>query len=181
MNIYLTGYLVSVIFASVTVLASEPNDKDWGPISNNVQMAISIKADSAVIKTNEQFSLLVHVKNLSEANVGIFLEVVPSTDTWGGLNCEIISPSGKDISPKVIYYRTSGRNLNVPPHGGGEFEFKLSDICKFEEIGTYRIVAKKTILTDKDRGWIAVSNPLTINVISTNSVATNAVAAPGLK
>jgi hypothetical protein len=68
-----------------------------------------------------------------------------------------------------------------PPHDLSEFEFRLSDICKFDEIGAYRIVAKKGIFFDKNKGWVVVSNPLVVTVVSTNSAPTNVFEMPGLK
>jgi hypothetical protein len=103
--IYYTMLLMVVVSRAAN---GETIADEWGTVSNEVQMSISLKGGNRILKTNESFQLLVRVKNLYGTNVWSFLNALPTTDGGGGLDCEIISPSGRDISPDVTYFSVSG-------------------------------------------------------------------------
>jgi hypothetical protein len=148
------------------VSADDIKTNEWGVITNNVQMSISLKDDGAQIKTNKSLSLLIRIKNTS-TNEAVFLynALALNADPLIGVSCAVISPSGKDISPKPrMFWHGSGGHIILPPNQINEFEFSLSQLCKFDEIGTYKIIAKKIIWFGNDKQFEIVSNPLTIVV-----------------
>ena len=51
--------------------------------------------------------------------------------------------------------------ISVPAHDMAEFPFDLSYICRFDEVGTYTVIASKGILFDKNTGWVVVLKPVT--------------------
>jgi hypothetical protein len=167
LNLYLCS--IVLLFKSFSAIAQDTNSSDWGPVTNGVQMSITVSNN--VIQTNTAFQLRVRVRNLSKTNLAAYWGLAPSTDVFSGVHCEITSPSGKDVSPNRVSYGGSGMFLSFPPHQTSEFNFKLSDVCRFDEVGTYSIVASKGIWLEKNKGWVVVSNPLLITVVATNTVA----------
>jgi hypothetical protein len=167
------------LIAAVSIVFEAAGDERaaaaWGPVSNNVQMSISLDGGDRQPKTNEPFQLVVRLRNLSTTNVWAFKSGAPTSDPYGGVLCLITSPSGRDVSPNKPDNSDSGEFINVAPSGVETFVFKLGSICKFEEIGTYRITAKKLVAIDKNKQWSVVSNPLLISVVSTNAAGTNNV------
>jgi hypothetical protein len=181
MNLRLSLWLIPTIFISLRAVAAEPlNSNWWGPVTNSVRMSISLKGGDRVIRTNEQFQLLVRLRNLSETNVWTYKALATTTGLFEGVHCQVTSPSGKDISPPDVFWRGgSGYGINVPPHDMAEFTFDLSYICRFDEAGIYTVVASKGIGLGKNKAWIVVSNPLLISVVATNIVTkTNRVSPP---
>lgn len=181
-SLFMNPRIFTCWFVALFIAASTPGSEqpatEWGAVSNEVQMAISLKGDARAIETNEAFQLRVRVKNMGGTNVWSTLGVAPVNKRSLGIECEIISPSGRDVSPvppKENYILPHFVGLNVPPGKVEEFEFKLSDICKLDEVGTYKITAKKWIGRDKNQGWVVTSNPLFISVVATNSITTNDV------
>jgi hypothetical protein len=61
----------------------------------------------------------------------------------GSLMFEVTSPSGKNISPVDGYgNRWFGSARELQPEEAVEFNVDSSHVCEFNEIGTYKIVAK---------------------------------------
>src|SRR5205823_1579090 len=86
----------------------------------------------------------------------------------------VVSPAGEDVSPKApqINLSSSGDFIRLDPGQSTEVKFNLSQFCKFEEMGSYRIVAKRLISywpgkSNKVRnGFQLVSNPLSVSIFS---------------
>ena len=51
------------------------------------------------------------------------------------------------------------------PNQTGEFEFWLWELCKLDEIGTYRITARKTVWDKAGKRFDLTSNTLSIPVV----------------
>lgn len=70
---------------------------------------------------------------------------------------------GQDISPALPKFISgSGGQIAITPNQIQEFEFNLSHLCKFDEIGTYKIIAKKRLFPSIDDRCEMVSNPLNV-------------------
>jgi hypothetical protein len=54
--------------------------------------------------------------------------------------------------------------MTVPLNETREFEFNLSHLCKFDELGTYRIVAEKMLMSGSHE--VVVSNPFYLTVVA---------------
>lgn len=137
----------------------------WGTPSNGVQMSIALDGGNRDIKLHEPFQLLVQFKNFGSSAVWSYIYLAANSEPGNGLRCVVISPSGKDISPNRKIDGGSGFFVNVPSNGTDSFKFNLPSICKFDEVGTYKITAQKTI-GQSNQWWTVTSNPLLVKVVS---------------
>ena len=163
-----------LFFITTVLLASQARGdglamNQWGAVTNGVQMSIALDGGDREIKTNDQVQLLVQIKNIGSLIARSSLILGRNTDPGSGLRCVVISPSGKDISPTAHSYGPSGAILNLSPGQGDSFTFDLGRICKFDEVGNYKITAQKIVYTDDGknitRSWTVVSNPLLVKVV----------------
>jgi hypothetical protein len=188
--------VVLVLLAVCHAMAGEPAANEWGPVTNNAQMSISVVPAGSVggrtrfivgggtnpmggyvtnpitVKTNlklgEHFGLWVPLRNLSTNETLRFVSDGTDRDKEGGLAWAIISPSGKDVSPKGTLARAhSSRWVLVSPNSIGELEFPLSSFCKLEEVGTYRITARKSTFAIRkgETTFVLTSNTLCVRVV----------------
>jgi len=69
---------------------------------------------------------------------------MPSDFTW-----VITSPSGKDLSPKpdLLHEAISGSFPKLKPLESDETDYDLSSVCKFNEIGTYKVIVQKQVIS----------------------------------
>lgn len=88
-----------------------------------------------------------------------------NTDAKAGLACVVISPSGKDVSPLYTFGGGSGAIATAEPNQTMQFEFALSQLCKLEEIGTYKITASKRTFGNADKAFVLTSNTLCVSVV----------------
>jgi hypothetical protein len=97
--------------------------------------------------------------------VYLYNALAVNADPLMGVFCVVISPSGKDISPNPrTFWHGSAAHIILPPNQIKEFEFNLSQLCNFDETGTYKIIAKKTIWFGNDKRFEIISNPLNMIV-----------------
>jgi hypothetical protein len=194
--ILMKKYIYTIILTTLAVwqvFADDFKTNDWGSMTNKLQMAISIippnsKAIKKLgpetnyiqslrphgytneIRVNEAFSLLVRIKNSSTNEAySSYVTIDANPDLRSGLACTVISPSGKDMSPHPAATHTtffSGSFIVVSPQQIGEFEFKLSDLCRLSEAGIYTITAKKEFRASEvtNRFFTVLSNPLKVSV-----------------
>jgi hypothetical protein len=157
----------SVLFVLTVgqVFAEDVRTDEWGAITNKMQMSISLKGDKKQIGTNQPFSLLIRIRNVSTNE--LFHGYYTYVNDYE-LSFVVIAPSGKDISPKFPKDRVagSGAAIRVPPNQTKKFEFNLSYFCMLDKIGTYKIIAKqKGYLGTNQTPFIVISNPLYISVV----------------
>ena len=165
--------LVPILFALKAFSADNPA-REWGAISNDVQISLRLKDSVDSIKTNEPCSLWISIRTVS-TNKTLYIHRWLASRVDSSFMIEVISPSGKSVSPAAEPAPSgSGLVYSVPPNQIYEYEFKLSDICKFNEVGTYTIVAKKCIsFNEKPVCWVT-SNPLSLTVTPGEWKTTNA-------
>jgi hypothetical protein len=189
---YLPIFVALTISQSV---ANEMKTDEWGSLTNNVQMSINVipantfgsfriapgatnmqmttglEKAANTLKANQPFSLLVRIKNTStDETYSSYVAGETISDPGKGLLCVVISPAGKDISPPtkdITHYNYISGSLGItPPNRTNQFEFKLSDICRFDQIGTYKIIAQKRMNASKNhKAFMVVSNPLNVTVV----------------
>jgi hypothetical protein len=187
MNIRAHTYMVFALLAACGALGGELATDEWGPRTNYAQMAIRVTSPWAhtfrvddtntvqakysikeAIKAGDAFSLSVRVRNLSSNETVNLVMKGACQDEEAGLACVIISPSGKDISPRMVR-PVVGSTMGVAarPNRIIEFEFPLSRLCKLEEIGTYKVTARKrTVAYDKtQKAFVLTSNTLCVSVV----------------
>ena len=146
------------------VFADTLQTNEWGAINNNIQMSVSLKSGVNEIKTNQAVLLVIRFKNVS-TNETFRIYQANAIEYDRGYSWVVISPSGNDISPNMekIPASESGGFIRLSPNQIKELEFNFSHLCKFDEIGTYKIVAKKTLLSPENQKPVTVvSNPLNI-------------------
>jgi hypothetical protein len=195
MNMITYAYSALALLAVCHALAGEPTTNFWGPVTNNVQMAINVvppgshfvrnfavdggtnaykvppvvEGEKSEVKVGQPFSLLVRIRNLSTNETFTFLYGAMFPDAEWGLVCIVVSPSGKDVSPSANSPREpwSGRTAIARPGQTTEFEFPLSELCKLEEIGTYKITVRKSTFAIRkgEKGIVLTSNTLSVSVV----------------
>ncbi len=159
-------------FAALIALAcwplsgGEPPPKKWGPVTNDARISLVLKGGGAGIKTNQAFLLSISVQNLStNETLCVYSTWPPELDPR--CSFRVLSPSGKDVSPAVpMVYGGSGTSSLIPRNETKEFDFDLTKLCKFTEIGTYGIVVNREIWRLSNRPpFIARSASLPLTVV----------------
>ncbi|HEY3762223.1 MAG TPA: hypothetical protein VGN23_10805 [Verrucomicrobiae bacterium] len=140
---------------------------DWGMANNRVQMSIHTEnGQSAEFETNQPVLISVCFKNIS-TNETFRLYRANAIEFDPGYSWQVISPSGKDISPNMekIHPSESGGFIPLLPNGTNELKFNMSHLCDFTEIGTYKITGKKGIYSPAmKKAVFVVSKPLFVVV-----------------
>jgi len=157
-------YLSFLLLLGLQARGDDGTIQKWGVITNGIQMSIALDGRDRDINTNEQFQLLVQIKNLGASNAWSYVENVANSESGSGLHCDVVSPSGKDISPNIEFRGEGGGFINLLSGTTNSFKFDLSSICKFNEIGLYKITAQKAI-SQGEKSWTVTSNPLFVKVI----------------
>jgi hypothetical protein len=142
------------------------NTNEWGSPVNDIQLGIVFADGNSQIRTNQPFSLTVRIKNLSTNSQYCINLLNSATVNSNSFLVTIISPSGKNISPVASPILSfSGGFVCVSPLHILEYEFKLSDICRLNEFGTYKITAQRNVDASLRKKVWAVSNPLIVTVV----------------
>jgi len=85
-----------------------------------------------------------------------------------GYSFEVITPSGRQSSPKAITH-TGGPSgvYDIGPGKSKDFTLHLSTICRFDEIGNYTVTIKRAVVWPHNASnyFTVVSNPLTIKIV----------------
>jgi hypothetical protein len=137
----------------------------WGNVINNIQIGIGTKDNNTQIKTNQSFNLGIRIKNLS-TNESFYFYLPAAAIEGDPISFVVTSPSGKDVSPIPPRVELgSGANVNVPPNQIYTYVFNLSYLCKFDEIGTYKVTAKMNVSATQHKSDWAISNPLYVTVV----------------
>ncbi|HEU6447730.1 MAG TPA: hypothetical protein VFV23_04760 [Verrucomicrobiae bacterium] len=125
---------------------------------------ISIKCKDLVkeFKTNEPINITIQIKNSSTNDLLFRINNLPSDFNW-----TIISPTGKDVSPKpdLRHDAISGSFPKLKPQELWESICDLKDISTLDETGTYKVIIKKEVFFMPARKKIEIiSNPLQVKV-----------------
>lgn len=157
--------LLTIASSLITRVYADQTGDVWGPVTNNLQMAISLSGGE--IETNQPCILSIRYRNIS-TNETFWIYEVNGTVYDSTYSFKVISPSGVDISPDMskVHSSDSGEIHWLGPRQTVTIKFNLSAFCRFDETGIYKIVAKrKSIWATKERQDVtAVSNPLEISV-----------------
>lgn len=167
-------FLLNWLFFSqldLWVMAGDATTNHWGTVTNQVQLSIAVK-NAGPIVTNQPVTLLVQVRNLStHRQFALFRGLAEHTNPVSGVGLTVISPAGKVVRPPPNRNREggSGQMLSLEPKQTVEFSFGLSNIFRFEEVGTYEITARKVVCTASPFGkdpFEVVSGSLSFSVVS---------------
>jgi hypothetical protein len=160
------------VLAVWSAFAGEPITPEWGAMTNNVRMSITLESGQGEVKTNEPVGLLIRIKNTS--TIEDFLIVHRNRIEYDELfSFSVISPSGKVITPIHTGVGGSGTIGRLAPSETIVFKFNLSSRYKFEMAGTYRVVATREICARRRNNASAVaivpfevvSNPMDVHVV----------------
>ena len=162
-------YCLSIFAVLATAhIYADTLTNNWGPVTNNIQMSICLESNKNEIRANESVNLIIRFRNLS-TNISFYMHysLQAQTDPRTGVYCTVVSPSGRDISPNTekTYAGGSGAGALVGPNKMTEFDFRLSDLCKFNKHGTYKITAKKVVYVGGNKPIEVVSNTLGLSVV----------------
>jgi hypothetical protein len=121
MKLFLLIIFISVATA-LRALAGNGEANEWGPVTNNVQMGISVSGNPDDIKTNQPFRLLIRFKNDSTNESFGLIRIAPEFD-WS-LTFDVTSPAGKDISPRPRYAPVSTSGFQLLPQQTASEDYK---------------------------------------------------------
>lgn len=155
--------------------ADDTKTNEWGPVNDyyHSQLSISFVGGFHEIKTNQPLNLLISVKNTS-ANESFTVWVANGwIESSAGFSWAITSPTGKESLLKTGRIGGSGGPITVLPNQVIQSEFNLSSVYKFDEIGTYKIVARRDLRnfglhSDSVKTDLIISNPLYVPVVPDN-------------
>jgi hypothetical protein len=160
------AFFISIVFPvamTLRALAGDGDTNEWGSVTNNVQMGISVSGNPDEIKTNQPVRLLIRLKNDSTNEAVGVMRTEPEYDL--SLTFNVTSPTGKDISPRARYAPVSASSFQLLPQQTTSEEYNISDFCKFDEIGTYVIVVKQALSEPATKKpYVVISNPLYLDV-----------------
>ncbi|MBP7826039.1 MAG: hypothetical protein KA236_05775 [Verrucomicrobia bacterium] len=169
--------ILSLVYA-LQSFSEDAKGNEWGPVTNNAQMSIASQAAKNELKIGQPVNLWVRYRNIS-TNQTVCVFAVNGTVHDPEYSFFVMSPSGKDVSPDLKKWAPeSGRIMCVRPRQVRAIEFNLSAVCKFDEVGTYKITAQKRgIWTgEKSIPFSLVSNPLLLSIVpdtNAHNVQTN--------
>jgi hypothetical protein len=158
-------YLMFAMLAVGQVFAEGVRTDEWGVVTNGIQISIRLKGDDKEIKVNQSFNMLIQIRNVSTNEL---FHCYYSNRNGYDLSFTVIDPSGKDVSPIVRNddIGGSGAAIFVPPNQIKRFQFNLSYLHKFDEIGTYKFIAKQKGYVGKSQNeFTVISNPLYVTVV----------------
>lgn len=158
--------LVTILLQS-RVLADDAKIYEWGLLTNEVQMSISVANGSNEIKIGQPVKLLMQIRNNS---TNVFRGRY-SLGGWrgDGLSFNIIDPSNADISPNYLDQKDAFAvvTIAIQPNQTKSLNiFNLSMRCQFDKVGTYKIIAmQRGDLGMNLPPFTIISNPLSIAVV----------------
>ena len=158
-----------VLFVLINTCDAFPDDittDTWGPITNDAQMAITPKYDGAGLKTNQPFGVIVRLRNLS-TNETFYSNRLIEPIVTAHFYFNVIAPSAKEILPIPNMTAAFGRikNFIVRPNDIYSFDFDLGVLCKFNELGTYKIIGKMRVGRSTKGFLFITSNQLSLSVV----------------
>jgi hypothetical protein len=105
--------------------------------------------------------------NSSTNDTAYMLTTPAGAEFEGGYSFSVISPSGKRISPKSISYSGKTVHTGLVPSQMLTFALHLSDICDFDEVGSYTIIVTRRMhnYSGEYSYFTVVSNPFTITIV----------------
>jgi hypothetical protein len=167
MNKCIYYYLSVALLGVWQSLADVTQTNDWGPATNSLQMSIRIEGDKAQIKVGQPVKLLIRYKNVSTNETFTLYEFEGVVDD-ASYSFIIRSPSGMYLtSDYKVQEPASGAVHGLGPGEIFETRFDIGKLYKFDQVGTYRIIAKKAEMwsPSKHQAFIVVSNPLDVKFV----------------
>lgn len=145
--------------------AQEKSADQWGVITNNLQMSIRLKNGGNEITNGQPCILEIRYRNVSTNETVCALRMKWTEADWT-YSFIVTDPSGKDISPDLNKpFGGSATEITISPGQTQGLEYKFSGVCKMDEVGTYKIIAKKFLFSGgKNGGFKVCSNPLLVTV-----------------
>jgi hypothetical protein len=127
------------------------------------------KSGKQTLNVSEPVILTIAFTNTSDKEM-FYLPTVRGVVDDDRFGFDVITPSGARISPRGDPTRALAEGaypLDSLHYRKREFSFNLSDICKFDEIGSYTINATREVdwPSGTYRFFRVASNPLTISVV----------------
>jgi hypothetical protein len=132
-------------------------------------MSLRLEGDKTQVKASGPFSLLIRYRNVStNETFGLTYDGETPLDDFT-YSFIVLAPSGKDISlAKEMQENSSGYIRQLKPGEIIEVEVNLSKWYSLNEVGTYKITAKKgdMLWAGKPEAFEVVSNPLDVKVVA---------------
>ena len=162
------------IFGWHVAVASQTNE--WGAITNGVQFSIGLSGQESKLEPNGPVELVLRFRNLSTN--GFHFDTSYKSDGGKlvekfspGFQCVVTTPSTNEIrldlsEPVNIFDRGRGRAINILPNPKriSITGWSLGNVFKFEEVGTYKIVAHLKLLSpENQKPFTVTSNPLLLS------------------
>jgi hypothetical protein len=130
------------------------------------ELSGTFKADENKVRLGEPVILTIDFTNTSTNEKYWIVNAHPLEDDKFYV-FDVTTPSGKHISPKGDYMLTGSRigYFLDSSNRGRFFMYVLSNICKFDEIGTYTIKVTRKVDWEGHPSFTVVSNPLSIQML----------------
>jgi len=152
-------FIVGAVSVWQQAFADDAKSTDWGVTNCGAQMSIKLEGSGNEVKTNQPVILAICITNVSDGVLNI-----ADGNLAVDFSFVVISPLNKDISPKALPNNDLiFRNIlvDIQPNGTMNYSFNLSSKCSFNEIGTYKVTAKRKVIG----GCELVSNTLKVPVV----------------
>src|SRR4051812_31338728 len=126
MKTYITCFLFFITVIAIPAFAEGTNSSDWGKVSHDLQMAISVKGGHSEVRKGQKVVLTAKYKNVSDKTFTMYEYNGAVLDP--SYEFKITSPSGQDISPdmKKISPSDSGAVKPIAPSQVYEVDLNLS-------------------------------------------------------
>jgi hypothetical protein len=132
-----------------------------------LELSRNLKPGDTSINIKEPVILTIAFTN-SSTNKIIYIYSFNAIEMESHYSFTVVTPTGKRLSPFADpFYGGSGGVYRLGPHQTTVYDFNLSKLCSFDEIGTYTIVANRVIdwLGGNETRFTTTSNPLTIKIV----------------
>jgi len=120
----------------------------WGSVAEGIQMSLALAEPERIIGTNDAVKVLVRFRNVTSDARFMFRIDTEFADS-PTLRFSVVLPNGKATSPVPhidVNNPFRGRWLAfVEPGQAKEFTATLSGLCRFDQPGSYSVIATQTV------------------------------------
>ncbi len=153
------------LLACWSAFGADVSAPEWGPVTNNAQLSVSLKGGGKEIKAGQPIKLDIGFRNVStnETLELLFCRVEGHNPEFSFV---VSLPSGKEITLTPGGAHGSGIIISLEPGRTYYREFNLSRLRTFSEAGAYQITAKYRVEFGVPKPFQIVSRPLSVIIVA---------------
>ncbi len=162
--------LLIVMVSLVCCPAGAGQTIEWGTVTNGVQFSIGLNGEQTKLETNGRVELVLQCRNLSTNGFYYDFSYGHAGERFSpGFECVVTTPSTNEVRVDLtrspgVYARGRTVNLPVSQKQISQTSLSLGNAFKFEEVGTYRIVAHLKLMPGDQKPFVVTSNPLFLEI-----------------